>query len=158
MTARNYDFWTTNAVLDRDDVSAEPIADIVVFYRHTFPLRHDCFEFSKVQNYIRAIKAPNRATYDFSGAILELLVDHFLFDLTNALHHCLFGGLCCDAPKIARGHFHLDGVAHFGVRLDLARFGELDFVLRIAHMINYEQIRERADFAGLRVDVDPQIP
>src|SRR6266516_3727164 len=153
MAARDDDLRTTDSVLDRYHVSAKPIADIVIFHRHAFSLRHDCFEFSKIKNHVRTIEPPHGAAYDFSSAILELLINHFFFDLTDALHHCLLRSLCSDASKIARCDFDLDDVAHFRVRLDLARFGELDLILWIAHMINYQQIRERADFAGLWFDL-----
>ena len=68
----------------------------------------------------RAIEAAHRAADDFARAILELLVNHFLLDLANALHHRLLGGLRGDAAEIPRRHFHFHCVARFRVGFDFA--------------------------------------
>ena len=122
MAARNDDLRTTDTIFDCDDVGAEPVADIVIFHCHALPLRHDCFEFSKVENHIRPVEASHCAAHDFAGPILELFVNHFLLDLTNPLYHRLLGRLRGDPTKISRRHFHFDGVSNVGVRLDLTRF------------------------------------
>ena len=67
----------TQAVLNRDDICAQTVADIVVLDHDTFALRHDRFEFSEVKNHIRAIETPDRAAHDLTRAILEFLVNHF---------------------------------------------------------------------------------
>src|SRR5216110_2641165 len=103
---RNDDLRTTDTIFDCD----------------ALPLRHDCFEFSKVENHIRPVEASHCAAHDFAGPILELFVNHFLLDLTNPLYHRLLGRLRGDPTKISRRHFHFDGVSNVGVRLDLTRF------------------------------------
>ena len=118
MAARDDDFRATNAVLDRDDISAQPIADIVVLDHDALALRHDRFEFSEVENHIGAIEAPDRAAHDLARAILEFLVNHFLLDLADALHHRLLRGLGGDAAEIFRRHFHFDGLADLRVWFD----------------------------------------
>src|SRR5207248_4811780 len=135
----------------------EAVADIVIFHHHAFALRHDGLEFSKIENHVRAIEAAHRAADDYAGAVLKLLINHFLFDLPNALHHRLLGGLRGDASKISRRHFHLDSVADFRVQFDPARLGERDLVLRICHLVDHNEVGEGADVAAPRVDVDPQI-
>src|SRR5437870_2214345 len=157
MAARDNNLGATNAILDRDHISAESITDIVILNHHAFALWHDRFKFSEIENHIGTVEAPDRAADDLAGAILEFLVNHLLLDLTDALHHRLFGSLRGDAAEITRGHFHFDGVAHLCVRLDLKRLGKLDLVLWIADMINHYQISQRANFSGFRIDVDAKI-
>ena len=111
MAARDDDLRAANAVLDRDDVRAEPIADVVVLDHDSLALRHDGFKFPKIENDIGAIEAPDRAADDFARAILELLVDHLLLDLADALHHRLLRGLRGDASEIFRRHFDFDSFA-----------------------------------------------
>src|ERR1700731_294562 len=103
MAARNDDLGTAQSVFDRDHISAESIADVVILHNDAFALRHDRFKFSKIENYVRTIEPADRAANDFTRAILELFVNHFLLDLANALHHRLLGGLSGDATKIFRG-------------------------------------------------------
>src|SRR5437016_5962417 len=55
MAPRNDDLGTTYSVLNRDDIGAEAIADVVIFDHNTFALRHDRFKFSKIENHVRAI-------------------------------------------------------------------------------------------------------
>ena len=157
MAARDDDFRAADPVIDRNDIGAEPVADVVIFDHDALALRHNRFEFTEIENHIGAIEAAYRPADDFAGAILELLINHFLFDLANPLHHRLFRGLGGDAAEIARRHFHFDGVANLRVRLDLARFAERDFVLWILDIFNYQKIGQRTDVARSRIDVDPQI-
>src|SRR5262249_17293363 len=110
--------------------------------------------FPKVENDIGTVESPDRATDNFARAILKLLVNHLLLSLPNPLHHGLLCGLRRNASEILRRDFDFYGLAHVGVRLDLTRVRELDFILRIGYFINDSEICERADFAALAVDVD----
>ena len=157
MAARDNDFRPANAVLDRDDVGAQPIPHVVILDHDPLALRHDRFKFSEIENHVGTIEASHRAAHDLARAILEFLVDHLLLDLADALHHRLLGSLGGDPPEIFRGHFHFDRFPNGRVGLDPARLIEGDFVLRVGHRFDHEQIRERANFAGLRVDIDMQI-
>src|SRR3954470_21471503 len=102
MAARNDDLRSANAVLDRDDIRAQAIADVVVLNHDAFALRHDGFELAEVENHIRAVEAANRAADNLAGAILELLVDHLLLDLADALHHRLLRRLRGNAAEVLR--------------------------------------------------------
>ncbi len=157
MTARYDDLGTAQSVFDRDHVGAEAIADVVIFNHDPFALGHDRFKFSKIENHVRAIEPAHRAAHDFAGAILELLVNHFLLDLADTLHHRLLGGLRRDASKILRGDFHFNRVADLHLRFELASPAERDLILGIRHVLDHDQVRQRPDVAGLRIDVDPQI-
>ena len=48
-------------------------------------------------------------------------------------------------------------VADVRVRFDLARFGQGNFVLRIGHVVDHEQVGQGADLTRLRIDVDVEI-
>ena len=157
MAARNDDLRAANPVFDRHDISAQPVADIVVFDHDAFALRHDRFEFSEIENHIRAIETPDRSADDLARAILELLINHFFLDLADALHHRLLRGLGGDASKILRRHFHFHFVADRRVRIDLARLGNGNLVRRIGDVIDHEQFGQGADLAGLRIDIDAKI-
>ena len=157
MTARDDDFRSANPVFHRNNVGTEAIAHVVIFDHDPFALWHDRFELAKIENHVGAIEAAHRPAHDFTGAILKFLVNHFLLDLTNALHHRLFRGLRGDPAKISRRYFHLDGVADFCVRLDLLRLAQGNFVLRIPDVINHHEVRECADIASSRINVDAQI-
>src|SRR4029077_13209168 len=97
MTPRNDNFRPADSVLDRDDVGAQAIANVVVFHHHALSLRHDRLKFSEIENHVGTIEPADRAANDFARAVLELFVNHFLLDLANALHHRLLGGLGRDA-------------------------------------------------------------
>src|SRR5581483_1464385 len=53
--------------------------------------------------------------------------------------------------------FNLDRVARLCVRLQLTSATQRNLVLWIGHSLDHDQIGQRADVAGLGVDVDPQI-
>ena len=157
MTARDDDLRSAQSIFNRDDISAEAIANIVILNHDAFALRHHRFKFSKVENYIGAIEPAHRAADNLARTILEFLVDHFLLDLTNALHHRLLGGLRGDASEILWCDFNFDRVADFHPRFESLRAGERDFILRITDVLDDHETCERADVPGLRVDVDPHI-
>jgi hypothetical protein len=87
----------------------------------------------------------------------ELLVDHVLLDLADALHDRLAGGLRGNATEILRRHLDLELVANLGVGLELARLCKSDLVVRVLHLLDDERLRKRADVTRLRVDVDAQL-
>src|SRR5207302_8119455 len=156
MTPRDNDFRPTNSIVHRHHISAQSVTDIVIFHHHALALRHDRFEFSEIENYIRAIETAHRSANDFARAVLELFINHFLLDLANALHHRLLGRLRGDAPEIFWRHFYFHNVADFCVRLDSARRRFRNFVLRIRHLVRHDQIREGANLTGLRIDIDAE--
>ena len=92
-----------------------------------------------------------------SPAILEFLVNHFLLDLADALHHRLLRRLRGDASKILRRHFHLDRVANVCALFKIARLGQRNFVLRIRDVLDHHHVGERADVARLWINVDAEI-
>src|SRR5262249_51886510 len=75
MTARNDNLRAADAIFDRNDVRAESVAHIVIFYDDSFPLRHNGFKFSKVQNDVGTIKTPHSTADDLTRAVLKLLVN-----------------------------------------------------------------------------------
>src|SRR5947199_2488052 len=153
MAAGDNYLGAAHTVFYRYDVGAETISNIVIFYRNSFALRHDCFEFPKVENDIGTIEPAYGTTDNFARPILKLLVNHLLLSLPNPLHHRLLGSLRCNASEIFRRDFDFYNFAYISVRLNLTRLRELDFILRISYLINDNQIRERADFASFPVDV-----
>src|SRR5205823_5393706 len=157
MATRHDNLGAADTVFHGDDVRAKPVAHVVIFYYHSLALRHDGLKFSKIENDIGTIETPHRSTDDFARAIFEFLVDHFFLGLANPLHHRLFCRLRRDASKILRCHFHFDGVADLRIRLDLARFQQIDFILRIRDFVDYQEVSQCSDFPRLRIDVDTQI-
>src|SRR5437667_12613308 len=107
MPARHDTLWATDAVFPRDDVRAETVSHVVIFHRDSLALRHDGFKLSKIENNIGTIETPLRATNDFARSIFEFLVNHFLLDLANPLHHRLFSSLLRDTAESFRHEFTL---------------------------------------------------
>src|SRR5436305_5427172 len=97
MAAGDNYLGAAHTVFYRHDVGAETITNIVIFYRNSFALGHDCFEFPKVENDIGTVEPAYGATNNFTRPILKLLVNHLLLSLPNPLHHRLLGSLCRDA-------------------------------------------------------------
>src|SRR5262249_45494298 len=129
MAARYDNFRTPDPVFDRHHVCPKTIADIVIFHRDSLALGHHGFEFPKIENDIGTVEASHGSAHDFTRAILEFLVNHFLLGLADSLHHGLLCGLRRDAPEILRRDLDFYGIADVRVRVDLARLRELDFVL-----------------------------
>ena len=155
MASRNDDLRAANSIFHRDDVSAQAVSHVVVLDHHPFALRHDCFEFAQIENHIGAIEAADCSTDNLARAVLELLINHFLLDLANALHHRLFRCLRGDPSEILRRDFHLDFTANGRVRVKFARLGKRNLICRVRYIFDHEQFRQSADFAGLWIDVDP---
>ena len=129
MTAGDDDLRAADAVFDCDHVRAETIADIVILHDDALALRHDRFKFAQIEDDVRPVETSHGSTDDLARAILKLLVNHFLFGLANSLHHRLLRRLCRDTPEILRCDFYFHNVAYVYVRLDPARFRQLDLVL-----------------------------
>ena len=85
MTARKNDLRTTGGIVDRDDVGAKPVSDAILLGDDPLTSRHRSLEFSQIQDDIGFFKAADGSTDDLAGPILELLVDHVLFDLADTL-------------------------------------------------------------------------
>ena len=111
------DLRARGLVFDRHHVGADPVADVVFLGRHPLPRRHHALELAEVDHHIAALEAADRARHDVAGAVLELLVDHLLLGLAQALHHRLLGRLRRDPPEILRRHVELHRVAGLAVRI-----------------------------------------
>ena len=138
MAARDDNLRAADPVLHRNDVGAQPVPDVVIFDDHPFPLRHDRFELAEIEDHIGTVETPHGAADDLARAILELLVNHFLLDLADALHHRLLRGLGRDAPEVFRRHFDFHFTADGGVRIDPACLGYGDLVGRIRDLVDDE--------------------
>ena len=131
------------AFLYRLDIAADSLAHLIFLRGHALFVRHERLVLAQVQNHIRAIEAPDRAAHDLARAILEFLVDHFLLDLADALHHRLLSGLGSDAAEVFRCYLHFDSFTNLRVynnrflRCDYetAQFGQLDEGSQIDHNI-----------------------
>src|SRR5215471_15760653 len=100
MAARDDYLRAPCSVFHCHNVRAEAVTDVVIFHCDSLALRHDSLKFPKVENDIRAIEPAHGATNNFPRAILKLLVNHFLFSLTDSLHHGLLCSLRRNAPEI----------------------------------------------------------
>ena len=89
------------AVFHGDDVGAEAVADVVILGLDPLAGGHDGLEFAEVDDDIRALEPADGAVDDLAGAVLELVINHLLLHLADALHHRLLGGLGGDAAEIA---------------------------------------------------------
>ena len=121
-------------LIQRDDDKEETIRRrLEVYHSQTEPLidhydgagllrRFDgTRDVTEVHDHIRPIKPPHRAADDLTGSVLELIKNHFLFDLTDPLQDGLPCSLSSDSAKTFWRHFHLDHVADHGIRIDLSR-------------------------------------
>src|SRR5262249_17492320 len=97
----------TSTVFYRHHVRTETITNIVIFNRNSLALRHDGFEFSKVENDVGTVEPTNGATDNLTRAVLKLFVDHLLLRLADPLHHGLLCGLRRDASEIFWRNFDL---------------------------------------------------
>src|ERR1017187_72793 len=116
MAARKNDLRAMQRVLDAQGVRANAVAGLVFLRGHALPAGHDAFNFAEINDHITAFEAAHGTGKDIAGATLELLEHHVLFDLANALEHCLLGGLCGDAAKILWGDLNLDVFTKLDVR------------------------------------------
>jgi hypothetical protein len=152
------DFRAAVAALDGHDIGAESVADIVVLGHHAFAGGHDAFKFAEVDDHIGFFKTADGARDDLAGPVLELLINHLPLDLAEALVDRLAGGLGGDAAEIAWCHldFHLFAIYHIG--LDVAGLGDRDFIMGIIQFLAGDELRDGANSAIFRVDIDPKIP
>ena len=157
MAARDDDLRPARAVFHRHHVGAQAVADVVVLGLHALAVRHERLEFSEIDDHIRAVKAPHRAADNLARAILELVINHLLFRLADALHHRLLRGLRGDAPKVLRRDRHLDFLAELDVALEHLRRLMRDLVVFVLHLLHDRQLGESLDLARLRIDLDAQI-
>ena len=157
MAAGEDDLRAARGVLDGDDVGAKAVADVVILRLHALAGGHDGLEFAEVHDDVRALEPADGAIDDLAGAVLELVVDHLLLDLADALHHGLLGGLGGDAAEIARGDLHVNELTDLGVGLELLGLGLGDLVEFVANPIDDLELGHGLDLAGLRVDLDTEV-
>jgi hypothetical protein len=119
-----------------------------------FLVRHDAFEFAEVDHDVVAFEAADGAGHDVAGAVLEFLVDHFLFRLAEALHHRLFGSLDGDASEVLGSDVEFLNVAGFGFGIFFEGGGEGDFVelVLVFGVLNDCEGSEDACFSFAEVD------
>src|SRR2546423_1869900 len=155
MAARDDDLRAADAVLHRDNIGAYPIPHVVILDDDTLALRHDRLEFSEIENHVGPIEPAYGPADDLAGAVLELLINHFLLDLPNALHHRLLRRLGRNPAKVLRRYFNFHLATDRGVRIDPLRLRNGNLVGRIRDVVDDEQLRQGPDLAGLRIDIDP---
>jgi hypothetical protein len=100
MAAGEDDFRSAAFIFHRKHIGTDAVADVVILALDSLAIRHDALEFSEVDHDIIALEAADGAGNDVASAVLELLVNHFLLRLAEALHHCLFGSLYGDAAEV----------------------------------------------------------
>ncbi len=132
------DFRAPAFVLHRQHVAADAIADVVVFALDTLAVRHDPLELAQIDHHVVALEAADGAGNDIPRPVLELLVNHFLLRLAEALHHRLFGGLDGDATEVFRCDVKLKGASYFDPGILLlgraqGHFVELVLMVVIGH-------------------------
>ena len=131
MASREDDLRTAGRIVHGDDIGAQAVADAVFLGNNPLARGHRSLKLSQIQDDVGFFKAADCSAYDFAGAILELLVDHVLFDLPDALVDRLAGGLGGDAPEIPRRHLDLDLLSGLDAGLDCSSFGNENLVVRV---------------------------
>ena len=117
---------------------------------------HDGLKTSEIDNHIGTLEAPNGAANNFPGTILELVIDHFLLGLADALHHRLFGGLRGNTPEVFWGYLHVDHVADDDLRFDGASLAQRNLIVVVGHGFHDDQTGHGTDLPRLAIDVDAQ--
>ena len=107
VAARKDNLRAAAFVLHRKHVTTDAVTDIVIFTLHPLLVRHDALELAEIDHHVVALEAAHRSGNDVARTVLELLVDHFLLRLAEALHHRLLCSLDGDAAEILRGNIEL---------------------------------------------------
>ena len=151
------DLGAAGAVLHGYNVGADTVTDIVLLGRYTLTGRHDPLELAEVEDHIAAVKTTDGSADDFAGAVLKLLVDHLLLDLTDTLGDGLTGGLRGDTAKVTGSHLDLDLLTGLDLVVDEAGLGHGNLLLGIGDSLDHKRLRESADGAAFGVDVDADL-
>src|ERR1039458_4377889 len=155
-TGKN-DLRAVQGVFDAQRVRANAVAGLIFLRGHALPAGHNAFDFAEINDYITALEAAHGAGKDIAGATLELLEHHVLFDLADALEHCLLGGLRGDAAKILRGDLNLDVFTKLDVRKAASGVRQGDLIVLVNDVLDHQLLREGPNSARLAVDLDAEI-
>ena len=157
MTAGEDDFGAAGGIVHRHDIGAQTVADAVFLGHDPFAGGHCSLEFSEINDDVRFLETPHGSTHNFPGAIFELLIDHVLLDLADALVDGLPGGLGGDTAEIPRGDLDLQFVPRLDIGLEGAGLRENDLVVGIGHLLGGNQLRHGANRPGFRIDLNAQL-
>src|SRR5579859_753708 len=137
--------------------SADAVPGLVFLGGHTLAAGHDAFDLAEIDDDIAALEAADGAGEYVARAALELLEHHILLDLADALQHRLFCRLCGDAAEILRGNLDFDAFPKLDVWVLAAGIRQRDFIVLVDDVFDHQLLRERANSAGLAVDLDTEI-
>ena len=157
MAARKNDLRSTRTVLDCDDVGPDAVPDVVFLGRNPLTLPHDALELAQVDKDVATLEPSYGSADDIPGTILELVVDHFLLRLAQALHHRLLRGLGGNPPEVCRGDIDLDFVFDDDSGLEPSSRENVDLVVGIIDAVTHDQRGKRADVSLVRIDVNPHL-
>src|SRR5207237_8412105 len=116
------------------------------------------FKLSQRDDDVQVSKSETRSDDDVAARVIASLVNQYLLDLANSLHHRLLRRLGGNTPKIFRRYFPFHNVADVRVRFYFSCSVDGNFVLRIRDPFRDDQARQSSDFAGLRVNINAQFP
>ena len=156
MAAGENDLRAVLAVLHRDDISAQAVADAVVFSNDALARGHDGFEFAEVENDVAFDEAADCAADDIARTVFEFLVDPLFLHATDARHDGVAGHAGGDATESGGFDLHLDAVAGLDPGLHDLGAGQKHFLLRVGYFVDDDDVGHAADFPGLRADLDAQ--
>ena len=94
---------------------------------------------------------------DLAGAVLEFLVDPLFLDPADTRHDGVARHAGSDAAESGRFDFNFQRVTGLNAGFEHLGAGEQHFFLRIAHLVDHENIGHPADLAGLRADLDAEL-
>jgi len=152
------DFRAACAVFHSDDISAYSIAYGVFFSGDALAIRHNTFEFAEVDDHVRTFETAHGAGDDFTGAILELVVDHLLLRLADPLHDGLASRLCGNTLPKSFGVTWTSSSSPSSA-YSLIRFlasVKADFVVFVDDFFDHRSFADSLDVAWFRVDFDAQ--
>ena len=157
MAAGEDDLGAARAVLHGHDIGADAVADLVILGRDALAVGHDAFELAEVDHDVGALEPAHGAADDVAGAVLELLEDHLLLRLADALHDRLLGGLGGDAAEVVGGDLHFQKVAELGIGFDPLGAVEGDLIVGVHDSLDHQKIGQSADHHGLGINLDAEI-
>ena len=157
MAAGKNDLRAVFPVLYRNDISAQAVADAVVFGDNALARGHNRLEFSKIENDVAFDEAANCPADDVTGTVFEFLVDPLLLDATDARHDGVAGHAGGNATESGGLDLHFEGLSGLDAGLHDLGTGQEHFLLRVGHLVDHKDIGHAADFPGFRADLDAQL-
>ncbi len=154
MGAGNDDLRAASFLAHFDDQGLHAIPAFVVLAGNLLFLGQNGLGPSEVDDPAALVAALDDAAADFAHAVLEFLVDEFLFGVAHPLDDHLLGGLGGDAAQIG----HLEGKADFVVKLnggiEFAGLFNGDFGIRVFDFLHHDLELVDLDFSGIVVVAD----